>query len=165
MTFKYTHAEVDVASSVVEEIYYNENTSELVVVLRSGLGYLYQNVPYETFDDFYCAASAGSFYATNIKRNFGPGENLGYVLDTDFERAPELVTTGVGMPKNLVYASNAKVSENTSTTYASGNVYPLYEAPAVDTTVHKHAVVFEANGAERVHTLDAESVDAAVKAV
>lgn len=64
-------------TSNVDEVFYNENTKELYVDLDPGDVYKYKNVPAHIAAEFEKADSVGGFYATRIKRDFGPSENLG----------------------------------------------------------------------------------------
>lgn len=129
MTFPYTASDRDVDSSVVYEAYYDSVRKRLAVVLDSGYAYAYDNVPQSVYDDLTSGNySAGRLYAKTVKREYGPGENLGYV---GFDNEDEFVesvpaadmsstytplvdaynqaaaTTGGG--KALTYSSNAVV--------------------------------------------------------
>lgn len=169
-TFEYTHSHAPV-SSAVDTLYYNTNTQSLAVDLHDRL-YRYEDVPFSEYADLVYADSAGREFS-RIKREYGPGDFLGEYDDLDFEmvsaNADSGVTTASGVvPKNLTYASNAKVTTSTTGNYASQpsefislNAYTDTKSPSK----RKHEVIFEAAGAERIYSLEATSVDEAVEAL
>lgn len=59
-----------IKSSFIEVVGYDDIGERLVVRLRSGNIYEYQNVPKDIYLDFKEAASKGSFYAKHIKGKF-----------------------------------------------------------------------------------------------
>lgn len=170
MTFHYTRADRDVDSSVVHEAYYDRNSRKLAVVLSSGEGYVYNNVPEYTYHELVDADSPGAYYNRVIKRTYGPATALGYVDSDDFTHqypAPDMSNvvspvrlSGAVTPKNLTYAPNATVTSTTSGSY----YVTLANAPERNTTA-RFAVTFEVGGKSRTHTLDAESFGAAEAAV
>ena len=56
-------------SSVIQATTYDSKASILVVVLRTGVSYLYENVPREAFDAFKASESLGAFFAKHIRPN------------------------------------------------------------------------------------------------
>jgi hypothetical protein len=166
--FVYTVGDTDVDSSVVYEAYYNADDRKLAVVLDSGWGYVYSNVPRLVYDDLVGGPSAGRVYSTVVKRQYGPGEALGYVgyqddgvfvngyeaVDMNPVDAPrfDLSSDGSGTAKGLYVTERTKDSTVT------------LEAPE-PTARRKHVVVFDSDGVERRHTLFTESVDSAVATV
>lgn len=169
MTFTYTDSALGLDSSLVEEAYYNGALHRLVVVLASGTAYEYSRVPAYVFNGLVQSPSPGKFYNTRIKSVYGPGTCLGYVdEDSDYfvsgYTAPsmEAVTAGAGMPKGLVYRMEHDKGNATS---AFGNVTLTLNPPVSDK--RRHDVVFTVHGHDKVrtHTVQAESVDAAVDAL
>lgn len=169
MTFTYTHSLTSTGSSLIDEVYYNLDSRSLVLVMCSGNGYQYDNVPFAHYDDLSRANSLGGFYNSVIKPTHGPGKFLGYFSEEDdfFERgykAPsmEAVTAGAGMPKGLVYRVEHDKDNATS---AFGNVTLTLNPPV--SYKRRHDVVFTVQGNDKVrtHTVQAESVDAAVDAL
>jgi hypothetical protein len=57
----------DIKSSVIVGAAYDPKASTLVVVLRGGGSYLYENVPREAFDAFKASGSLGAFFAKHIR--------------------------------------------------------------------------------------------------
>jgi hypothetical protein len=69
-------------SSFVEEVAYDLDTHELLVLLDSGSGYLYKGVEPDTFRKFESAHSRGQFYNNWIKRgNYGPGTEIDWAIE------------------------------------------------------------------------------------
>lgn len=58
---------VDVVSSNIDAIGYNEDSEELYVRFSSGAVYVYQEVPEEVHQEFLGASSKGKFFAQHIK--------------------------------------------------------------------------------------------------
>ena len=122
--FEYTDALESINSSAVEDAYYNNNDKTLLIVVASSEeAYLYTGVPSYVWNQFKAADSKGRYYATQIKRNYGPAKALGdsWALDIDAAQASvtpiaPYVTLGnpptatVGTPKGLTYASDATVT-------------------------------------------------------
>lgn len=193
--FKYTHKNDSTDSSLVDGIYYNENTNELAVDLNNQI-YVYDGVPTTVYEVFSKAHSKGRFYGQNIKRNYGPSTFLGVYEDVDFLRStatpaadmsstfanggfvtPAQAREGLGMPKNLSYATDATV---TNVGVSGGSVSPVRVSGASTTgtstgpnislsldspTPRRHAVTFEVNGKTKTHNLRAADVDEAVAEV
>jgi len=159
-------------SELVDEVYYNENTGDLYVDLDTAI-YKYSNVPAGTADAFEAADSAGEFYNLTIKREYGPGENLGTWVNANYDEvevlpkkvqtldltAPydgELVTSGRALP---ITTTNGRFS-----------LKPFADektAVVVEGVEREYIVTFEVDGLVdfRRHTLKSFSVDEAVKAV
>lgn len=160
--FTYTD-ERSVRSSAVDEVFYNNETQELAVVLHNNV-YAYTDVPADAYDAFVNGfGSKGRHYAKVIKRNYGPGEYLGSALDVNFKKksypAPSMgpvEASGRGIvPKGLTLAPDAKV------TGAKIDLTGREDSTAGVAT-RRHRISFLANGTQRTHTTEAESVDAAV---
>lgn len=167
MTFNYTHGETDLNSTAVAEAYYNAPERQLAVVLQSGHGYVYDRVPLGTYDALVSSSSPGRVYATTVKRHYGPGESLGYVgWDSDeFVKGYEAPSmAAVGTPKNLYY-SVEDLHDSSRLGSSSGSSVRFDLGPVEVPETKKHTIAFEANGAERSHTMDASSVDGAVESL
>lgn len=123
--FQYTDALEDIDSSAVDDAYYNVNDKTLLVVLASSEdAYVYTGVPSYVWSAFKSASSKGSYYATQIKRNYGPAKPLGNVWDLDIDEASTASVTPIapyvtlgnpptaatGTPKGLTLSENAKVT-------------------------------------------------------
>lgn len=115
--FQYTDALEDIDSSAVDDAYYNVNDKTLLVVLASSEdAYVYTGVPSYVWSAFKSASSKGSYYATQIKRNYGPAKPLGNVWDLDIDEATTASVTPIapyvtlGTPKALV--DNTKTSSS-----------------------------------------------------
>ena len=61
---------VEVTSSNVEAIGYDEGLRELAVRFKSGGTYVYHDVPKSVFDDFLESESKGRFIANEIKNQY-----------------------------------------------------------------------------------------------
>ena len=88
--FEYTDALESINSSAVEDAYYNNNDKTLLIVVASSEeAYLYTGVPSYVWNQFKAADSKGRYYATQIKRNYGPAKALGdsWALDIDAAQA------------------------------------------------------------------------------
>lgn len=170
MAFAYTHADTDVASSAVVEAYYNDRTNDLAVVLSSGHAYVYSGVPLAVYEKLVdtrsVLSSPGRYYAKVVKRDFGPGEALGYVGWDSDEFFPNLRArweADAATPKGLVYADDAVVTGSIDVDPAEVTNTTL--ALPQEKTLRRHTVVFEANGGTRTHRLNVESVDEAVEEI
>lgn len=169
-------------STAVDEVYYNDNTRELYVDLDPGNIYKYSNVPPNVADEFERVKSAGSFYATVIKRNYGPGEDLGkwssVVYDEVEKETPKLdslVSSGsVFATGGLIVGPGTapfKVDPNRqgipNTAPAQFSLKPFSDEVKVEGVERTYIVTFEVEGLVdfRRHTLTSTSVDEAVKTV
>lgn len=157
-------------SSLVEGVYYDANTRELTVVLHDEL-YRYSGVGKSTVEAFKNARSAGRFYTSTVKRNYGPGEYLGSEWDADYDEVSEGAAPDMsaplydatkatidtkGTPKGLTYAEGAVITNVGETGNAS--TFSLTPAPVLK-TARKHKVAFDTPNGRREHTLLAESVE------
>lgn len=159
--FVFTH-EADVSSSLVTGLWYNRDEQKLAVALDEEV-YVYDGVPANEFDNLRFAASVGRAYQ-GVKRNYGPGEYLGWEPDLEIEAKsyeapsmePVVGNATVGTPKGLTYAADAVVDgEPVDRKFTLGLVE---ETP--ERTTHRHAVVFEVEGLEgvrKVYNVDAGS--------
>lgn len=155
------------SSSAVDEVYYNENTGDLYVDLNNYV-YRYSNVPVSKVDEFEVADSAGSFYASEIKPNFGPSENLGYwsaleYIEVDVD---EPVETAVAVPHFTIHGNGA-VTQNVPVKAETFSLKPFAEPVRVEGVEREYIVTFEVEGIVdfKRHTLKSTSVDEAVAAV
>lgn len=172
--FYYTNADSNINSSAVSAAYYNANDRRLAVVLSSGYGYVYSDVPESVFDTLVnpgFGRSTGRYYAKTVKRDYGPGEALGYSYDDDFahisESEPVLVGTGaVGTPKGLTYSENAVVTTNVVSNFIDAGYTDLSLKP-IEGTKRAHKVFFTIDGQWQIreYNVEAGSVDEAVKAL
>lgn len=165
--------QVGVDSSAIDCAYYNERTNDLVVDLHDSL-YLYKGVPEYVVNTLERAPSAGSYYASTIKRAYGPGDFLGHAWDVEYEEdagvpAPDMgpVTQGaVGTPKNLTYAPNAVVTNVSTNAANTGNgVGPHLSLKVDNSNLRQVRVEFEVNNKSASHTLFTSSLDDAVEQV
>lgn len=162
--FTYTHKNVNLNSSAVEEIYYNDFTAQLVVVVIGGSAYLYSLVPTSEFIAFNGSPSKGRFYATKIKRQFGPGQYLGYVNSEDdfFVDSSSLVTSGtISSP----VPSSSKITTGSLSSDTVGTPKNLVYAENVTPKRSNYTVAFEFNGKVREHNLQANSLEEALLSV
>lgn len=172
--FEYTEALPNSNSTAVKAAYYNVDDKTLLVVMReNGNAYRYDGVPSWVWADFKRSSSLGHFFATTLKRSYGPAKYLGtgnrlsivqkgavasvtplpkrthehYSLGT--APAPRAV---VGTPKGLTLASDAKVT-------TKAEAFPLTVAPAPAQGVLKAttSVLFEAFGADKTVAFDDKS--------
>lgn len=157
------------ASSLVDGIYYDENTQALTIDLNDDI-YTYAKVPVDEFYTFVAAASAGKHYPY-IKRTYGPAEKVGVWDEINFKRVNKPATDTVGTPKGLTDDTiNVAVNSNrpgliTGGTYVTNttNTFSL-TAPETE-AVLDHVVEFTVNGQEKAHTVKTTSVDEAVGAL
>jgi hypothetical protein len=175
-TVNYTHRKSDFASEVVDEIFYNEKTKELTVVLNDTENvYKYSGVLVHVWNAFEQAVSKGYFYNKLVKPTYGPASNLGWADTVSFEDANEAQVysihagNSVGTPKGLTTNEDTKVSTNVT-------AFPLKaESTATYATVHTSApevkfddaistdVVFNLGGSDATTTFnDVVTVSGAV---
>lgn len=57
-------------SSHIARIHYNPDNARLKVEFRSGRDYEYEDVPYEIFNKFVAAESAGKYFNAEIKGKY-----------------------------------------------------------------------------------------------
>lgn len=118
-------------SSAVDEAFYDENTKTVYVDLHDYI-YAYSGVEKNVWDEFKRASSAGSFYATTIKRQYGPGKELGHVRGIKYEEvkvrpasegvgAPQAFTTPAAQAAPVYHSLNVN-----ATAGASGNATSKY---------------------------------------
>jgi len=174
------------SSSVVDEVCYNENTGDLYVDLHPGDVYKYSNVPVSVVDEFEAASSAGSFYATRIKRDYGPGENLGNWRNLDYDfvevEKPKVAFQTGGLVTNFTLNTDGSLyanvkpgekvlppTETVNTINTTFSLKPFNERAAVkvEGIEREYIVTFEVEGIVEFkrHTLRSTSVDAAVESV
>lgn len=60
-----------VSSSNIASIGYDDSTSALFVQFNHGGTYKYSGVPHDVYEDFLSAGSPGSFFASDIKGQYG----------------------------------------------------------------------------------------------
>jgi hypothetical protein len=64
---------VDVVSSNVEKIAYDDETKELLVGFKGGSKYYYVNVPKKLYEELLDSSSKGKFLNEKIKGDYGYG--------------------------------------------------------------------------------------------
>jgi len=101
-SFEYTHKTTTYESSVVDQIWYNQNTNVMYVSLH-GTVYSYSDVPLHVFTAFKSAASTGSYYSNNVRGKFssnavGPANEVSAYLTALRVGAAENVTKKVQEP-------------------------------------------------------------------
>lgn len=174
--FYYTDLLEDFDSSAVDAAYYNVNDKTLAIVTQtSDTVYRYTGVPSWVWSAFKDSYSKGTFFATRIKRDYGPSTVLGdwgdinlvnanttsnvtplrsggYVSLTPAPRA------AAGTPKGLTLAPTATVTDATS---SSAEVFPQGVRKATT------SVLIEGfNGTQNTLEFDdASTVDEALAAV
>lgn len=141
-------------SSAVDEAFYDENTKTVYVDLHDYI-YAYSGVEKRVWDEFKRASSAGSFYATTIKRQYGPGKELGHVRGIKYEEVPvRPASEGVGSPQAF-------------TTPAAAPAAPVYHSlnvPAGSATgnaTSKYVVTFRAANATADKSHEVQATDEA----
>jgi hypothetical protein len=61
---------IEVSSSNIASLSYNEESKELTVEFKNGSEYMYNHVPLKIFEDFLDADSKGKFLNAEIKGNY-----------------------------------------------------------------------------------------------
>jgi hypothetical protein len=61
---------VEVDSSMISKVFYNQKTSCLFVVFKNGSIYSYMNVPKFLYEELLSAESVGKFFSEYIKKVF-----------------------------------------------------------------------------------------------
>lgn len=126
-------------SSAVDEAFYDENTKTVYVDLHDYI-YAYSGVEKRVWDEFKRASSAGSFYATTIKRQYGPGKELGHVRGITYQEVPvRPASEGVGTPQAFTTPAPAAAP---TPVYHSLNVSAA--AGATGNATSKYVVTFKA---------------------
>jgi hypothetical protein len=166
MTFLYTHAfESYLDSSLVESAYYDSVTTRLAVTLLDDDGdtaftYVYSHVPFGTYESFRHADSKGEYYNRVIKRQYGPGDNLGYMDDDDFTiRLSSIIDATQAAPvtitaSNSPYVSLSAVAEASQ---AEENFVSLERPESDERVTYKHVVHFTVEGGNEVKTYTVEA--------
>ena len=193
-TITYTDFFDDFSSSLVDSVAYDRPTQAAYVDLNDEV-YRYDNVPVEAVEALVNADSVGrafngSFMSRGFKQKFGPGTHIGNWASLSYEERPSApvvsstTSTNGLVGKNLTYAPNATVdgqtiSDNVVTpdevrvslgvpTTTANPVRVALKVPSneVPDTAgsRKYTVHFESNG-EKTHTLEATSVEDALKQV
>jgi hypothetical protein len=168
--FNYTDALEDIDSSAVDAAYYNVNDKTLAIITQtSDTVYRYTGVPSWVWSAFKEARSKGTYFATRIKRDYGPSTVLGYEDDIVFydnnkvasvtplrtggyvslTPAPAQPTAAAGTPKGL-----SDPATSSSVSAFGGNAVGVRKAT---TTVY-----FESNGDKSVDFDDQSTVDEAL---
>lgn len=152
MTFSYTHKYLP-SSTAIQEAYYNDEQQELVVVVNGGTAYQYSDFDISDWNAFTSAHSAGHWYAKVIKREFGPGENLGFMNEEDsyFQEDQTVEAPDMGP----VWSFKGDLGVNTFVSATTG-------INAAMSNIRKHTVRFNSGISDREYSVNAVSVDAAV---
>lgn len=192
-SFHYDLKAENLESSAISALYYNEDDETLAVVTKDAQVYRYEDVSRAVYFAFLNAPSLGRYFATVLKKEFGPSTHLGraggYRPAGFFDRKPaDMSSTAVGTPQNLTYAADAVVdgervnSPVEVSAHLPDNFIDLYyggESVAVTTTNtstitlnspvgRKHEVVFTVDGLSDERTTvvqDSPSVAHAVEVV
>jgi|SRR5690606_17439649 len=163
--FNYTMMFRPENSSLVDGVWYNENTLELVVNLGGSI-YAYTGVPRERFNDFAAAQSAGGEYQS-IKRDFGPGRYMGHEYELYFLYEFPKRTESVGTPKALTDNTNDNLTVINMTSpglVTLGNQGDSETTASTEDAI-RHTVNFVIDGSLFSHTVHAGSVGEAVGAL
>jgi hypothetical protein len=150
MTFTVTD-EMTPDSSAVQDAYYNEETKDLYVILTGGTGYRYSDVPFNVWGWFKSAGSKGEYYAKTIKRQYGPGDNLGHTNDWEFD---------VVAPKAPDMGPVLTIKGNAATTLSSNTISINADSWK---PVRKHTVKFNSGISDREYSVEVKSVEEAVQ--
>lgn len=130
-------------SEAVDEAFYDENTKTVYVDLHDTI-YAYSGVEKSVWDEFKRASSAGSFYATRIKRGYGPGTEVGHVRGITYEEVEvRPARAAVGAPQALTPAATPAAAP--TPVYHSLNVSAA--AGATGNATSKYVVTFRAANA------------------
>lgn len=91
-----------VPSQVIDCLYYNEKTKELLVgVVDSNNAYIYEGVPRHVYVSFASAISKGYFWNKIVKKQYGPADDAGWTDEVNFIEYATPSTASVGTPKGL----------------------------------------------------------------
>jgi hypothetical protein len=106
--FEFTKEYLDVESSVIDEVYFNENDNTAVLDVNDWL-YLYSNVQASDIGDLLNSDSVGAYYNQVFKEKFGPAEKLGHYTDWDGVNVPVYKDQSTPTtPKGLVITGETK---------------------------------------------------------
>lgn len=153
-------------SSAVRSVAWNSETSTLRVKMKgSNASYDYSNVPFWRFRDFENADSKGTFYATVVKRNYGPGER---VLNTVVAGGGQVGGTGIVggtltvTPETVVSGNgNLRIGSNGGLSFAGpanvANYHSLSVAEPEKSAGERYTVRLEIGGETKDADFDAES--------
>lgn len=164
--FEYTHEFSGAGSEAVDDVYYDSETNELLVVVTSGYGYLYRGVPYSVFDQFRNADSFGRFYNFMVKGKY-TSIGIGYDPEVDEKSYEAPSMAAVGTPKALTYADGASITFapegfgiSNGQFVTTGSLVslsaPVASYPA-DRVTYKHVVHFTVEGGNEVKTYTVEA--------
>ncbi len=64
---------IEVNSSMIEKLAYDDDTRELLVGFKGNRQYYYVNVPKSLYEKLLCSTSKGKFLIENIKGTYGYG--------------------------------------------------------------------------------------------
>lgn len=142
-------------SSLVDEVYYNDNNGDLYVGLHNTV-YKYSKVPCEVANKFNTADSAGTFYNTKIKGQY-QSEIVGRWPTLTYTEV-DVVVSGPGTPSVVV---------NVTGPTTAFSLKPFEDPRKVEDVERDYAIIFEVDGLNgfRTHRLKSNSVDEAVQAV
>ena len=159
-------------SSLVDEVFYNENTNDLYVDLYDKI-YKYSNVTSDVVREFSAADSAGNFYNTVIKKKFGPGEHIGDWMSVDYRE----VDVETEVEPQATYVTNVSLltpdqareafGVNTANSTTTFSLKPFPEAVEVEGVERRYVVQFEVEetGSVKPYETKAKSLDEAVNAL
>lgn len=176
MRFNFTHSKA-VDSSALRSVYYNENRRTMAVVTHDEHVYVYDQIPLTVFHTFINAGSVGNYFATVVKRLYGPSINDAPLNNTflwsESDVAADMSTTSVGSSTGPHVHHEATVGTPKGLSYAGGAVITQREDEFIPLTTpdsefpaavqFEFHVFFTLNGSEKVFGTSAGSVNEALE--
>lgn len=153
-TFEATARFKATGSSFVEEVAYDVDEHELLVVLNRG-PYLYKGVPADRFRDFEKAHSRGQFYNNWIRRKGFASVEASWateIVDKDSIPATDLTSVGGSVGPHLSWSGQSLTTLN-SANQSTASFVQAFEDPAK----FKHVVHFTVEGTDDVKTTTVEA--------
>ncbi len=156
MKFEYTEEVAFKGSSVIEGIYFNENTSEVALDIKDMI-YVYSNVKREGVNELAGAKSVGQEYR-NFQEKYGPGILLGHYDDIDWMEIPKngQFIVNSGNSKFVITSDSASITTGT----VNSAIFTTYPPK-------RHTVEYSIEGLEGIkdYTFTVQSVQEAIKSV
>ena len=163
-----------VSSSLVDDVYYNENENFVVIDLDDAM-YKYDGVTSEDVTALVKGAdydgSVGKQYNFVFKTKHGPGEYLGQWDDVDYDLTAPIAKTG-GVPKDLTNATtiSGQTVTGTLSSVPATKEFSLKTPPALKVVTSEDDSVsirvhFRLDGSDEKYKYDADAttVDEAVE--
>lgn len=161
-------------SSFINRVWYDAKSSRLALELHGDV-YEYNNVPPFVYRELVEAESAGTYYRTKVRSQYGPGSNLGSTLGMrEMKVDVDLTKTfrDPGHPNlRLLLDSDGPLKFADGGTFAKDGTVTLPHLSLVQDTTdmveYDHTVYFTVaqSDDEKTHTLKAASMDAALDAM